>query len=350
MNAAITYALGAALLFGLSTPLAKMLVGDVHPLLLAGLLYAGSGIGLSVLIAARAALKRAATSRIAWPQAADAPWLAAAILAGGIVAPVLLMFGLQDGSASATSLLLNLEGVFTALLAWFVFNENFDRRIAIGMALIVIGGAVLGWLPGEGLRFSTPALLICGACFLWGLDNNFTRKASSANALTLACLKGVVAGFTNLILAFSVGVPMPALSAILEAGAIGFVGYGLSLALFIMALRGLGTARTGAYFSLAPFFGMVLAIPIRGEPVTAQLVAAACFMGMGVWLHLTERHLHLHSHERLNHTHSHVHDEHHRHTHRPDDEQGEPHTHKHVHEPTVHSHPHFPDIHHQHKH
>ena len=336
-------ALGAALLFGGSTPLAKGLLASIHPWLLAGLLYLGSGAGLALyrLVRPSPAEKRPLKE---WG------WLAGAIFAGGVVGPVLLMFGLTGMPASGASLLLNAEGVLTAVLAWFVFRENFDRRIALGMAAIVAGALVIGW-PGEA-RFSTlwPALAVVGACLAWGIDNNLTRKVSLADATWIAMLKGWAAGGVNLALACWLGTVWPPLPTLGSALLVGGLAYGASLALFVVGLRHLGTARTGAYFSVAPFFGAALAVPLLGEPLTAQLLVAAALMALGVWLHLTEQHGHPHAHEPMEHAHAHVHDAHHQHSHDERTPTGGPHRHWHRHEPLTHSHAHFPDAHHWHRH
>ena len=336
-------ALGAALLFGASTPLAKLLLGNVDPWLLAGLLYLGSGIGLGVL----RALQRAEKVRLA---PGDLRWLAGAVLSGGVLGPVLLMWGLSRMPASGAALLLNAEAVFTALLAWFVFRENFDRRIALGMGLIVAGAAVLSWPGDAGFGAVAPALAVVGACLAWGIDNNLTRKVALADARFVAMVKGLVAGATNTALATLLGARLPELSVAAMAGVLGFVGYGISLALFVRALRDLGTARTGAYFSTAPFAGALLGLALLREPVTYELVAASVLMAWGVWLHLTERHAHLHAHDPVEHAHEHEHDEHHRHEHPEPVAPGVRHTHRHRHEPMTHSHPHYPDSHHRHEH
>jgi drug/metabolite transporter (DMT)-like permease len=337
-------ALASATLFGASTPLAKRLAGEVHPVLLAGLLYLGSGAGLGLFRLLRHGEGQTLARR-------EMPWLAGAVLFGGVVAPVLLMAGLRSTPAAAASLLLNLEGVFTALLAWFVFHENFDRRIALGIGLIITGGLVLSWQPGGSLGVSVGALAVIAACLCWAIDNNLTQKVASADPVTIAATKGLVAGFVNVAIAVVIGVAVrPPLSAVVAAVLVGLVGYGLSLALFVVALRDLGTARTGAYFSVAPFVGVAVSLVILQEPIGARLVAAGIFMIGGVWLHLTERHQHRHHHELLAHAHPHVHDEHHQHEHTAGVDPREPHTHPHVHEPLTHSHPHYPDIHHRHRH
>jgi drug/metabolite transporter (DMT)-like permease len=348
MNPGILAALGAAVLFGASTPLAKLLLGALSPVMLAGLLYLGSGLGL---LAYRTLRRQVAQADDAPLGRADLPWLAGAIACGGVVGPVLLMFGLRVTSGSAASLMLNLEAVFTATLAWFVFRENFDRRVLLGMVLIVSGGVLLSWQPGAGQAdYSLGAALVAGACLAWAIDNNLTRKVSAGDAVQIAGLKGLVAGAFNTGLAFALGGSLPAWGTALAAAAIGLVGYGVSLVLFVVALRQLGTARTGAYFSVAPFFGAAVALGALGETVGTAFWAAAVLMGLGVWLHLTERHEHLHVHEPHSHTHRHVHDEHHRHAHGGEWNGTEPHTHEHTHERLVHGHPHYPDLHHRHRH
>lgn len=342
------YALVSAALFGVSTPAAKALVGSVHPIVLAGLLYCGAGVGIALLrrllpwIVSGA--PEVALTRSEWP------WLAGAIGAGGIVGPLLLMAGLTHTDAATASLLLTFEGAATALMAWFIFHENFDRRIALGIVFLVGGAAILSWTGAPTFESSLGPLAIVGACVAWGVDNNLTRKVSLADPLQIVELKGLIAGPFNLLLGISLGAPLPGTTVIPIAGLVGFVGYGVSLALFVMALRDLGTARTGAYFSTAPFIGSTAAVVALGAPVTPQLLIAGLLMAVGVWLHLSERHEHEHSHEAMAHSHPHVHDQHHRHAHRPGDPSGEPHTHFHEHEPMRHSHPHVPDMHHTHRH
>ncbi len=344
----IAYALAAAALFGASTPLAKQLLPTVEPMLLAGLLYLGSGLGLALL----RQLRRRATGSPEEAQLSrrDAPWLAGAILCGGVVGPVLLLLGLAHTPAASASLLLNLEGVFTALLAWFVFRENFDRRIAWGMACITLGAVALSWLgrPEAGVPWG--ALAIVGACLAWAADNNLTRNVAAADPVQIAMLKGLCAGTVNTGIALAFGAKLPSGGTLVAIGLIGLLGYGVSLVLFVLALRHLGTARTGAYFALAPFVGALISVLFLHEPMTAGLVIAGLLMAIGVWLHLTEHHEHEHHHEPMEHDHLHTHDEHHRHAHAAGDPPGEPHSHPHRHEELTHSHPHFPDLHHRHGH
>ena len=345
LPAGVGAALLAAVLFGASTPAAKLLLGETPPMLLAGLLYLGSGTGLSLFRWLRSG--QTAEARLARP---DLPWLAAAVFFGGVVGPVLLMFGLRVTPGATASLLLNLEGVFTAVLAWFVFHENFDRRVALGMFLIVAGGVLLSWQGGQGGASLAGCLAVAGACLCWALDNNFTQKVSGGDPLQVAAVKGAVAGSVNVALALALGASLPSIRIVAASLLVGLIGYGVSLVLFVLALRHIGTARTGAYFSVAPFVGAGLALPLLREPVGAPFLAAGTLMGLGVWLHVTERHEHEHTHEPLAHAHRHVHDEHHRHAHEPGVDPREPHTHWHVHGTLTHTHPHFPDIHHRHRH
>lgn len=345
---AIGHALVSAALFGASTPLAKLLLGEISPLLLAAILYLGSGLGLLAWLAVRRALSRA--SRPSSLAGSDYLWLAAAIAAGGVIAPILLVFGLVRTDGATASLLLNLEAVLTAVIAWVAFRENVDRRVFLGMMAIVAGGVLLAWqeAPKAG-SFMGPAL-VAGACLAWALDNNLTRRISGGDAATIACVKGLVAGSINMALAVELGTQLPAASAIAAAGLVGFLGYGVSLVLFIVALRHLGTARTAAYFSVAPFFGATLALLVLGEETTAFFWVAAALMALGVRLHLTERHEHAHAHEPIEHDHVHVHDEHHQHAHDEPLDGQEQRAHPHRHERLVHSHPHYPDLHHRHPH
>jgi drug/metabolite transporter (DMT)-like permease len=348
MRPGIGYALVAAMLFGASTPFAKRLVGDIPPLMLAALLYLGAALGLGATIGIRMAATSATT--LSWPRRADSVWLALVIAIGGILGPVFMMYGLARTPAAAASLLLNLEAVFTVLLAWFVFRENVDQRIAIGMALIVGGGLALSF-GGSVDRLDYGALLIIAATLCWAIDNNLTRKVATVDAMVIAAIKGAVAGSVTLAFALAIGGVLPSRNALAAALAVGFLGYGASLAMFVRALRDLGTARTSAYFSVAPFFGAAIAVVVLGETVTLSLVLAGALMAVGVWLHISERHVHAHAHEALAHTHPHRHDDlHHAHRHDFPWDGSEPHTHAHVHERTAHAHPHVPDVHHRHDH
>lgn len=336
-------ALGAAILFGASTPFAKQLVGSMSPLLLAGLLYLGSGMGLVIVRLIKDRGWRASgLVKKEWL------WFLGAIGFGGICAPALLMFGLIKTSAATASMFLNLESVLTAVLAWVLFKESTDKRIMLGMLFIVLGGVVLTWSNQLTAQAWTGPLAITGACLCWAIDNNLTRKISTADSLFLASMKGLVSGIVNVSLALTIGFTLPIWHKVSYTLVVGFLGYGVSLVLFILSLRGLGTARTGAYFSTAPFIGTAIAILFFHNPAPLSFWAAALLMSMGVWIHLTESHIHDHTHESLHHNHSHTHDDHHQHTHDFPWDGKEPHTHAHHHEPLTHSHHHYPDIHHRH--
>jgi drug/metabolite transporter (DMT)-like permease len=338
----VTAALAAAILFGIGTPLAKLLLNNVSPWMMAGLLYLGSGLGLwSYRILTRQPAARMARTEI--------PWFVGAIVSGGVIGPVLLMQGLVHTPASGASLLLNAEGVFTAGLAWFVFKENFDRRIALGMLSILFGAALLTWTSALRFGETLPALAVLGACLAWAVDNNLTRKVALTDASWIAAVKGTTAGVVNLGLAFSLGSELPAWPLIASVMLLGLCAYGLSLVLFVVGLRHLGSARTGAYFSVAPFVGALLALAM-GEAFTWQLIAAGVLMAIGIWLHLSEQHEHLHHHEPMEHEHEHSHDLHHQHAHDQWVAPGTTHSHRHRHDALTHSHPHFPDAHHSHSH
>ncbi|MEQ1735884.1 MAG: DMT family transporter [Rhodoglobus sp.] len=300
--------LAAAVLFGAGTPLAKLLLDSVDPWMLAALLYLGSGLGLTLFRLVRRSPRVRLARREILP-------LVGAIGFGGVLGPVLLLFGLAGMPATGASLLLNAEGVFTALLAWFVFRENVDRRVALGMLAIVAGAVILSIPTGAELGSVWPSLAILAACLCWGIDNNLTRMIAANDAAWLAAVKGGSAGTVNLVIALALGATLPAPVTIGAAMTVGLFAYGVSLVLFIVALRHVGTARAGAYFSVAPFFGALLAIAL-GAAVTIPLVIAAALMAVGVWLHLTERHTHEHTHaDGVTHTHAHFPDIHHRHRH-----------------------------------
>ncbi len=343
----VLYALGAAALFGASTPLARYLVADVHPVWLAGLLYAGSGVGLCCLMVLRRVLSAepALPVRIARH---DAAWLAAAVLCGGIIAPLLLTYGIASTTGSTASLLLNLESVLTAVIAWTVFRENRDARIVAGMVCIVVASVMLTW--SGGAQISSGVILIALACLVWAIDNNLTRKVAANDALLIAAIKGLVAGGVNLTLAWSLGFVTPTVANGLAAASVGFVGYGLSLVLFVLALRSLGTARTGAYFSTATIVGVVVSMTLLHETPGVLFWLSAALMACGVFLHLTERHVHAHEHEPVLHAHAHSHDLHHQHAHDVAWDGAEPHAHLHQHMRLVHAHPHYPDMEHRHLH
>ncbi len=339
-------ALAAAALFGATTPLAKLLQADITPGLLAGLLYLGSGVGLALVQAVRGRARRAAETPLHAP---DYPWLAGAVVCGGIAAPLLLMWGLAGAQASGVALLLNLEGILTALIAALAFREAVGARIWLAACLMLVAGLLLGYDAQAGFSVSLRTLAVAAACALWALDNNLTRRIAASDPVNIAMIKGLAAGCVNIGAALALGARLPAAAPLAAALLLGWLGYGVSLALYIVALRHLGSARTAAHFSTAPFIGAALALALLGEPLTPGFVCAFALMLAATWLALTERHLHAHVHEPQEHAHLHTHDAHHQHAHRGD-EGPEPHAHPHAHAPLAHSHAHFPDLHHRHPH
>lgn len=344
-GAGVSAALASAVLFGASAFAAKALVSGVQPIVLAALLYVGSGAGLGAFVLVQLLRRKSVPTTVDKPS-----YLVGATVTGGMVAPVLLMLGLARINASTASLLLNTEGVFTAGLAWFVFHENFNRRVAVGMLAILAGAIMLSWSGKPDGSSAFGALLVVAACCCWAIDNNLTHAISGSDSVQIAAIKGLAAGGTNLLLALVLRQPFPAWQSIGFALIVGFLGYGVSLVLFVQALRRLGTARTGAYFSTAPFIGAALSVLILHEPLTLTLIIAGALMGLGVWLHLTETHDHQHLHDVLIHTHSHSHGDHHQHSHGDVCEGDTQHVHLHTHPPILHRHPHYPDIHHRHGH
>jgi drug/metabolite transporter (DMT)-like permease len=336
-------ALAAAALFGAATPVLKPIAQSLHPVFLAGLLYLGSFFGLAVVRIVR----RGASGEAQLTRAHLGP-LAAAVLAGGIAAPVLLVWGLSGLAASAASLLLSAEAVLTVVLAALLFREPVAGRIWAAGILVLGAGALLAWTPQTAVPVSPYALAVLAACLLWGLDNNLTRGISLADPYAIAMWKGLAAGTVNTAIGFLLAPAAPQGSWLIALGA-GALGYGASLVLYVLAMRHLGAARTAAHFGTAPFFGAALSVALLGEPVTPVLSAAFALTAAATWLVLSERHEHEHPHEALEHEHRHVHDLHHQHIHRGD-EGPEPHSHRHGHEPMRHEHPHFPDAHHGHRH
>ncbi|TFH10670.1 MAG: DMT family transporter [Nitrosomonadales bacterium] len=345
--APVLAALAAAALFGASTPLAKQFVNSMPAMLLVGILYLGSGVGLFVLRVFRdRGWRNPGLTTKEWP------WLLGTIAFGGIAGPVLLMLGLMHTPAASASLLLNLEGVFTAVLAWVVFKENADQKTVTGMLCIVTGGLLLSWTEQDG-NFGADSMLgslyILAACLCWAIDNNLMRKVSVSDTLFTAGFRGVVSAAINIGWALLLGYTIPIWPVTGKVMFIGFLGYGLSLVLFLLALRGLGAARTGAYFGIAPLFGVALAVLLFQENTSVWFWGAGLLMGIGLYLHLTEQHEHIHQHTTLCHAHRHVHDEHHQHRHELWDSK-QPHDHVHEHTMLEHSHRHVPDIHHRHTH
>lgn len=339
------FGLGAAALFGLSAPLAKVLLGGVSPVLLAGLLYLGAAAGLWLLRALRPSTREARLVR------ADLPRLAGVVLAGGVLGPVLMLWGLQRVTALTGSLLLNLEAPFTVLLAVGLFREHLGRTAAGAAGFILAGALVLKLEPGALGADTAGAALIAGACLCWALDNNLTQRLSLRDPFAIVRVKTLAAGVANTALGLAVtGWQVPAPAWLAGALALGVLSYGASVVLDAYALRLVGAARESAYFATAPFVGALAAVAFLGDSLRWFDLAAMASMAVGVALLLRERHGHAHAHEAVGHEHLHVHDEHHRHAHGPGDPGGEPHSHWHLHAPLVHDHPHLPDAHHRHRH
>ncbi|MDD4308679.1 MAG: DMT family transporter [Thermoplasmata archaeon] len=346
---AVAYALAAAALFGASAPLAKLLLGGIRPVPLSSLLYLGSGIGLLLFMQA-SRLVPGARKREAPLGRTDIPWLAGAILSGGVAAPIALLYGLRSTPAATASLLLNAEGAVTALIAAVAFREAIGRRVWAAVVLVSAAAALLTLDLSGAWGIAPGALLVVAACALWGLDNNLSRHLSAKDPVAVVAVKGTCAGAVSLLLALLLGEPLPGAGPALLAAALGLCCYGLSIVLFLRALRGLGAARTGAYFAAAPFIGAALSLIIFRGPPGPQFLLSLPLLLAGAWLLSSERHGHAHAHERLEHDHAHDHaDGHHGHAH-PDGAGRGTHAHPHVHQSAVHDHPHSPDLHHRHDH
>ena len=343
-------ALLAAVLFGASAPLAKLLLGEVQPIPLAAFLYLGSGTGAFLMLLYQH-IRNGGLALEAHLSRGDLPWLGGALLAGGVGAPILLLLGLQRTPASTASLLLNFEGVATTLIAISFFKESIDRRIAWAIGLVTLASILLTWTGGNW-GFSLGALGIAAACFLWGLDNNFTRHISAKNPLMIVCIKGLGAGTFSLVLCLLIKQQLPTLNIVLLAMLLGSISYGVSIQLFIVAMRAMGATRTSTLFGIAPFVGVILAILLLKEMPQAIFWAALPVMLVGTWLMLTENHAHTHIHEEMVHNHRHSHpDEHHDHAGQEDIPLvNGSHTHEHRHTRLEHEHAHTPDIHHRHGH
>ncbi len=342
----------SAALFGVSMPLAKLLLGDVRPVALAGLLYLGVFLGLSAYSITRRAVGPrggSAGGGEARLEKKDLPWLAGAVLAGGIIGPVCLMEGLSRISGFSASLLLNFEGLATALIAVILFRENAGRKTWLALAVMTAAGILLSWNPGQGRFNLTGPILVLVAMIGWGFDNNLTRQISDKDPVEIARIKGLAAGAGLTAAAFILGQGYRPGPAVAYGLLIGAACYGLSLVLFIRALKGMGAFRTGVFFSLGPFVGSLASLVILRDAVRWPMAAAGMLMAVAVALIAGERHVHTHRHERTAHAHSHSHaDLHHRHPH--EGPIREPHTHEHVHEGTEHVHGHWPDTHHRHGH
>lgn len=337
-------AIAAAVLFGASAPAAKSLLADAGPFMLSALLYLGAGLGLTGLrLTLRGRRPEAALRR------EDVPLLAAIATAGGLVAPVLLLVGLHRVSAVSGSLLLNLESPLTVLLAVTFSGERLGSRAALGTIALILGAATLAIVPSATAVGDPMGMLaVVGACLAWAIDNNLTQRLSLRDPLALAQVKGLTGGGIALVLALAQSQPVPPAATVAQGLALGFVSYGLSVALAVYSMREIGVAREAALFATAPFMGVALSVVWLGEPFAARELGALALMVLGLGFLSTERHSHAHRHEALRHDHGHTHDEHHQHAHGPDASPDEPHAHTHTHAPLDHDHPHAEDAHHRH--
>jgi drug/metabolite transporter (DMT)-like permease len=344
----MVYGTLAAVLFGVSAPLSKLLLEGIDPIILAGLLYLGAGIVMGLLLASGKLRNVEPEARI---EKRDIPWLAGATLAGGVLGPILLLLGLRLTHAATASLLLNLEVVATGLVAFLLFRESVGRRAWIAIIAVALGGAFLSIDLSGGLAISPGALLIVGACFAWGFDNNLTGKISLKDPRRIVLVKGVAAGSFSFLLALVLGCPLPSFGRMLYALALGAVSYGASISLFVLSLRRVGAARTGVLFGLAPFVGVALSLAIFRQLPAGPFFAALVLMAFATLFLAREKHEHQHTHTAMNHTHPHRHDDgHHEHQHVDDLDETAPHVHEHAHKELVHSHDHRPDPHHRHGH
>ncbi len=338
----------AAVTFGASAPLAKHSGENLDAQLVAGLLYAGAFLAIAPVAAARRRSTREASL-----QRSDRGPLVGLVVLGGIIAPVLLMAGLQRVSGVSGSLLLNLEGPFTLVVGVVAFGEHLGRRSAVAAALVLGGAFVLTAAGGPfGDADTVGALLIVAACAAWAIDNNLTQTLTVRDPFAIVAVKTGIAATVNVVIAAMRGASWPSGSRLAALVAIGAVGYGISVVADAYALRLLGAARESAVFAVAPFAGALVAFVVLGDRLSAFDVVAGALMATGLVAMITDRHGHQHHHDPLEHEHRHRHDEHHRHSHPP----GSPdpadgiHSHQHRHEPLTHIHEHVSDVHHRHAH
>ncbi len=347
----IMMALLSAILFGASAPITKMLLGKIDPIPLAAFLYLGSGIGLLVFQIVTSFIKKQALDEAPLKKK-DFPWLLGASIAGGIVAPIILLNCLKITPASTASLLLNFEGVATTIIAVIFFKENAGKQILSAIVLITVASIILSWDFKNQWGFSIGSFGIILACFCWGIDNNFTRNISAKNPFSIVTIKGIISGSFSFILSKILGNQMPDLTILISAMIIGFFCYGLSIVLFVFAMRDLGSTRTSALYGTAPFIGVILSFILLRDTPSIMFFISLPIMIIGTVLLLKEKHYHTHMHKAMQHEHRHNHDDaHHNHEHAP----GQViingyHSHMHTHKAIEHTHPHSPDIHHRHEH
>jgi drug/metabolite transporter (DMT)-like permease len=345
----LLYAIISAVLFGLSAPLSKLLLGDISATALAGLLYLGAFAGLTLYSVVTHQKSATAESNANKLEKKDWPWLLGATAAGGIVAPISLLIGLNLVSGFAGSLLLNMEGLCTALIAVAVFKENSGRNLWLALICMTAAGVFLSWDSTQSHFNIAGPLLILLATFCWGIDNNLTRHISEKNPVQITTVKGLIAGAVSLSLALILNQKIPWSISIFYALLLGAFSVGISLVFFIKALKGLGASRTGTFFSMGPFVGALASLVIFKNWTEWIILPAFIFMAAGMWFIFNERHAHTHLHPNVTHSHAHKHDDlHHTHEHQPPVKGT--HTHEHIHPPLSHTHVHWPDTHHRHAH
>lgn len=337
---AVLLALAAAFFFGVSTPLSKALINDLNPFLLAGLLYLGAGLGLSAYTLLRGG------GLLPPPATLKYKYIIGMIVFGGLLGPVLLMAAVKIAPAASVSIWLNMELVATAFLGHFLFRDHLDKRGWLSVALSLAAGILLSY--SGGVAGFTAGLLVALACFSWGLDNHFTALIDDLSPVQSTILKGLAAGTTNLLIGLALAGGAPALPAVGKALLVGFLCYGLSITFYISAAQKLGAVRSQLIFSVAPLFGVLLAVLALNETLSSVQLISGTLLFASVWLMLAEKHAHAHEHQETEHTHEHTHsDLHHDHH---GGAQEKPHTHLHKHAAAAHAHPHWPDLHHRHGH
>jgi drug/metabolite transporter (DMT)-like permease len=341
--------LAAATLYGVGLPLTKALLKDYPPVAMAGLLYCGAFLGLGLYYGLVRAAGRRNTDAEYQLARHDLPWLAGSVLTGGFLAPILLMLGLNLATGFSASLLSNLEGVATAIIAVVLFHESTGKRLWLALGCMTLGAVMLSWNGGEGrFELAGPALIVL-SMICWGFDNNFTRQIADRDPLQIALVKSLVAGTVPLAIVLGMGGRIPMDITLVYPLIVGAFGYGASLVFFILALKGIGASRTGALFGLAPFVGAVVSLLVLREWLGWIMLPAAGLMALGAWLIVGETHHHEHRHEAVVHAHAHSHDDGH-HAHPHDGNVSVPHVHEHAHAGLTHDHDHYPDDHHRHGH
>jgi drug/metabolite transporter (DMT)-like permease len=342
----VIMAILAAILYGISSPVSKLLLAQIPATLMAALLYLGAGIGMLIVngvqrLSHKAKIEAGLTRR-------ELPYVVAMIILD-IGAPILLMFGLTLSTPATVSLLNNFEIVSTSLIAFFIFKEAIGKRMVIAITLITLASIILSVAKISSITFSPGAILVLFACICWGLENNCTRMLSVKDPMQIVVIKGFGSGIGALLISFVSGQYRSNLKYMLAACVLGFVAYGLSIYFYILAQRGLGAARTSAYYAATPFIGVGISWMVFHNGITLSFLIALSIMLLGSYLALSEVHTHLHTHTEITHEHKHKHpEEHHTHAHIPGFI-GE-HSHQHTHESMLHEHSHTPDAHHNHSH